>query len=98
MLFHLSDQGSFTPIGVHGTPKKTTFPLEFCNEICTIAPYVCAKKITILEKKKLKVVPFQNGGQITIFISHHFDFGQNLKTTFPKEFFIEIWLKIGEHE
>ena len=27
-----------------------------------------------------------------------FDFGQNLKTTFPKEFFNEIWLKVGEHE
>ena len=24
------------PRGFHGPPKKTTFPLEFCNEICTI--------------------------------------------------------------
>ena len=35
----------------------------------------------------------------SIFISRHFDFGQNLKTTFPKEFFFnEIWLYVGEHE
>ena len=33
-----------------------------------------------------------------IFISRHFDFGQNLKNHFPKEFFNEIWLKVGEHE
>ena len=39
---HLSDQGTFTPVGAQGvfheTPplKITTFPPEFCNEICTI--------------------------------------------------------------
>ena len=34
-----------------------------------------------------------------IFISRHFDFSLSLKTTFPlKEFFNEIWLKVGEHE
>ena len=37
----LSDQGTFTPVsaqgGFHGTPpEKTTFPPEFCSEICTI--------------------------------------------------------------
>ena len=39
---HLSDHGTFTPVGAQGgsTLKKTTFPPEFCNEICTI--YVCA--------------------------------------------------------
>ena len=35
---------------------------------------------------------------LMIFISRHFDFGKNLKkkSTFPKEFFNDIWL--GEHE
>ena len=45
-----------------------------------------------------------------IFISCHFDFGQNLKKNkqtnkqkkqtniFPIEFFNEIWLKVGERE
>ena len=33
-----------------------------------------------------------------IFISRHFDLGQNLKTTFPKEFFNEISLEVGEQE
>ena len=37
----LSDQGTFTPVGAQGGSmepplKKTTFPPEFCNEICTI--------------------------------------------------------------
>ena len=45
-LVPLSDQGTFTLVGAqggfHGTPEKTTFPLEFCNEICTI--YVRAIK------------------------------------------------------
>ena len=34
----LSNQSTFTPVGAQdGTPlRKTTFPPEFCNEICTI--------------------------------------------------------------
>ena len=40
---HLSDHGIFTPVvpkgGFHRPSKKTTFPQEFCNEICTT--YVC---------------------------------------------------------
>ena len=32
--------------------------------------------------------------KLTIFILRHLDFGQIWKTTFPKEFFNEIWLKI----
>ena len=35
-------------------PEKTTFPPEFCNEICTI--YVRDIKITILPKKKKKML------------------------------------------
>ena len=68
------------------------------------APYMYTLwKIIILQKKNGNVVPFQNGGQITIFISRYFDFGQNLKkkkkkNIFPKKFFYEIWLKVGEHE
>ena len=49
--------GTFTPVaaqgGFHGTSlKKTTFPSEFCNEICTI--YVRAIKNHKSEKKKKK--------------------------------------------
>ena len=36
---HLSDQGTFSPVGAQG---DSTFPPEFCNEICTI--YVRYKK------------------------------------------------------
>ena len=33
-----------------------------------------------------------------IFISYHFDFGENWINTFPKEFFNEIWLKLGDYK
>ena len=36
--------------------------------------------------------------KLPIFISRHFEFGENLKTTFPKEFSNEIWLIIGDYE
>ena len=74
-------------------PEKTTFPPEFCNEICII--HVRAIKKHNSAKKKLNVVPFQNGGQITDFYFASFRFR---KTTFPKEFLNEIWLKEGEYE
>ena len=52
--------------------KKTTFPPEFCNEICTI--YVRAIKNHNSAKKIENVVPFQNGGQITDFYLVSFRF------------------------
>ena len=33
-----------------------------------------------------------------IFISRHFDFGENLKNHFPIEIFNEIGFKLGDHE
>ena len=37
--------------------------------------------------------------KLPIFASRHFDdFGENLKTNFPKRFFREIWLKIGAYK
>ena len=48
-----------------GSPsKKTTFPQEFCNDICTI--HVCTIKNHIPEKNKMFKM-FHNGGQITDF-------------------------------
>ena len=44
---------------------------------------------------------FQNGGQVSVFSSSHFDFGENLKgkkNPFPKEFFDKFWVIVGEHE
>ena len=54
---HLCDQSTFTPVGTQGgfmepPLKKTTFPPEFCNEICTI--YVWTIKNHNSEKKKKK--------------------------------------------
>ena len=41
----------------------------------------------------------QIGGQITDFCFRSFRFLAKIwKTTFPKEFFNEIWLKVGEHK
>ena len=56
-LNDLSDQGTFTPVSAQGgvpwnPPEKTTFPPEFCNEICTI--YVRVIKNHNSAKKKLK--------------------------------------------
>ena len=34
----------------------------------------------------------------SIFISRHSILAKIWKTTFPKEFFNEIWLKLGDHE
>ena len=47
---------------------------------------------------KKKKFPFQNGGQKRISISRKQPRDQNFKTTFPKEFFNKIWLKVGENE
>ena len=54
------------------------------------------------------VVPFQNGGRVTDFYFASFRFllkfekknkNKKQKThSFPKEFFNEIWLKVGEHK
>ena len=32
------------------------------------------------------------------FVSHHFNFGKIWKTTFPEEFFNEIWVITGDYE
>ena len=78
--------------------KKTTFPLEFLNYLYTI--YIYTLITTIFQKKKNKIyVPFQSGGQITDFHFATFRFRPKFeKNTFTKEFFNEIWLKLGDHE
>ena len=50
--------------------------------------------------KKYEIfVPFENGDQITDFHFALFRFRPKFwKITFPKEFFNEIWLKLGDHE
>ena len=84
----LSDQGTFTPVGA----EKTTFPPDFCNEICTI--YVRDKKITILQNCFLNVVPFQNGGQITDFYFASFRFWPNFeKPLFQRNFSMKFGSK-----
>ena len=66
------------PRGVSWNPlRKTTFPPEFCNEICTM--YVRAINITILQKKFLNVVSFENGGQIIDFYFSSFRFWPNFE-------------------
>ena len=59
------------------------------------------KILQFCKKNFENVVPFQNGGQITDFYFASFRFWpkfEKKKNTFPKEFFNEIWLKVGEHE
>ena len=71
-------------------PKKTTFPPEFCNQICTI--YVrTIKNSNSAKKKKLNVVPFQNGGQITDFYFASFRFWPNFEKPLSERNFSMIF-------
>ena len=57
------------------------------------------KNLQFWKKKIQNVVPFQNGGQITDFYFASFWFWPKFeKPLSQKEFFNEIWLKVGEHE
>ena len=79
-------------------PRENHFPTGIFKIIFT--PYVYTLITTIFQEKKYKIfVPFQNGGQITDFHFASFRFRPKFeKPTFPKEFFNEIWLKLGDHE
>ena len=73
--------------GFHGTPpEKTTFPPEFCSEICTIYVRVI-KNHNSAKKKILNVVPFQNGGQITDFYFASFRFWPKFEKPFSQKNF-----------
>ena len=75
--------------------------LSHRNFLIIFTPYVYTLITTIFQEKKYKIfVPFQNGGQITDFHFATFRFRPKFekKNTFPKEFFNEIWLKLGDHE
>ena len=86
------------PRGVHGTSlKKTTFPPEFCNEICTM--YVWTIKNHNSAKKFWKCYTVSKWWPNNRFLFRVISILAEIwKTTFPKEFFNEIWLKVGEHE
>ena len=84
--------------GFHGTPpEKTTFPPEFLNYLYTISIYtnhnhISGKKIqNICTVSKWR--PNNQFSFRVISIS-----AKIWKPTFPKEFFNEIWLKLGDHE
>ena len=63
--------------GFHGTPWEKHFPTGICNKIYTT--YVRDINNHNSEKKKLNVVPFQNGGQITDFYFAPFRFWPNFE-------------------
>ena len=72
--------------GFHGTRLcKTTLPVEFCDEYYDIYLYT---KNNIFKQKIPKIIyRFKMAAKWPIFISHHFNFDQNLKNHFPKQFF-----------
>ena len=103
--WHLSDQGIFHPL----VPKERGSwdptlrkPLSQQNFIKNAILYIYTLKRTIFgQKEKLKNdLPFQNGGQITDvhFSSLRFRWIFEKKNIFPKEFFNEIRLKIGDYK
>ena len=93
-ILHLSDQGTFYS---RYSPEKTTFPPEFCNEICNII-WTGHKKITILQKifKCCTVSKWRPNNRFLFRVISIL--AKFWKTTFPEEFFNEIWLKEGEYE
>ena len=77
--------------------KKTTFPPEFCNEICTI--YVRAIQNHNSAKKFWKCCTVSKWRPNNRFWFRVISILAKIwKTFFPKEFFNEIWLKVGEYE
>ena len=104
LCYHLSDQGTFTPVGaqgggVHGIPKKTSF----------LTGILHFEKFKIFIWKILKIISasffffkfctvwkWRPNNQ---FLVHVISILAKIwKTTFPKEFFSEIWLIVGEDE
>ena len=95
---HLSDQGTFTPVGAQGggissnpPPRENNFPTVILqwnlHHLCT-----GNKNNTILRKnkqtnKQTNVVPFQNGGQITDFCFASFRFWPNFEKTLSQRNF-----------
>ena len=83
LVITLTLKGTFTSVGAQGNsmepPRK---PLSQQNFAMKFAP--CTIKNHNSEKK---VVPFQNGGQISDFYFMSLHFGRNLKNHFPKEIF-----------
>ena len=91
----------FYSLGAQGgsmePPRRLLYHRNFAMKF---APYMYALSKTIIPEKRIKwmLYRFKMAAKWPIFILRHFDFGQNLKNHFPKEFFKEIWLKVGEHE
>ena len=82
----------------YGNPlKKTTFPPEFCNEICTI--YVWTIKNHNSVKKFWKCCTVSKWRPNNRFLFRVILILPKIwKTTFPKDFFSEIWLKVRDYE
>ena len=81
-------------------PKKTTFPPEFLNHFYTICIYTNHNHIS---GKKYNFYTISKRRPNNRFHFASFRFRRKFekkkkKTTFPKEYFNEIWLKLGDHE
>ena len=79
-------------------PKKTTFPPEFFDYFDTIYGiytnhnHIPAKSLKCLYCFKMTAKYRFSFRVISMILA------KTWKTTFPKEFFDEIWLKLGDHE
>ena len=83
------------PRGFMEPPKKTIFPPKFCNEICTIYVRTVKNHNSTINKNCCTVSKWRPNN---LFLFRVISILAKIwKTSFPKEFFNEIWLKIGEH-
>ena len=83
--------------GFHGIPKKTTFPAEFLK--LSLLHIYNTLITTLFQKKKWNICTVSKwwpNNQISFRVISIL--AKIWKTTFPKEFFNEIWLKLGDHE
>ena len=74
--------------------QKSTFPNEFGGEMRATDKVIQKNQNT--EKNWKLDIQLQNGGGGTISISRHKISDQKWEITFPKEFFLEIWLIIED--
>ena len=87
----LSDQGISHPLvpkgggGLHGIPLRK--PLSQWNFVMNATLDIYTLKRTLLKQENQKMIyRFKMVAKLHIFASHHFDFGENLKTIFQRNF------------
>ena len=76
--------------------QKSTFKNEFGGEMWATDKVIQKNQNTAKKKIENRICNYKMTAKKTISISRHKISDKNGKTTFPKEFFLEIWLIIED--